>query len=183
MKLVRALHHLHPDHRVGAAAGCPNLGLETALRQPGIDRLDVHGALPLHADRPKLVDDVIGRLSRNIGEDEIAHRSQRRPAQHRKAAHRRVGFEPPHDVVTQIRGCRNSQMEHVPILTEQDESAGEAGDHLAAGRVQRQEVTRNRRPTRLHQPCAGRCTITPDQRARTRGGDDFSPGRQRPRPA
>ena len=62
--------------------------------------------------KPKLVQDLVGGLARDVGQHHVADRLQRRVAQDRQAAHGRVVGEDLQDLVGELRGGRDAQVQH-----------------------------------------------------------------------
>ncbi|MGE3288099.1 MAG: hypothetical protein AB7J32_18650 [Pseudonocardia sp.] len=91
--LVGLLGDVGPDDAVGAASGSEVLGSEAGLGDPRAYRLEVDAAVRGQLQLPEPVDDVVGRLAGDAGENEVAVRADRRTAQHRELADGRVRGE------------------------------------------------------------------------------------------
>ena len=91
--VVGALGDLGPHHGVGAGTVRVLLRRKTAPRHPGGDGQQLDGALLLHAEGDKSVDDLVHRLARQIGLEHVALWNDARALVHDKAARGGIGLE------------------------------------------------------------------------------------------
>ena len=116
--LVRPLRDVDPDDGVGAAARRSALGFETTPGQPRLHRFDLYGARLVDPEVAKAIENLVGAFAGHVGQDHITLGHDRRPGQHRQAAHGRISPEQLLDLVRQLTRGRDSQTQHDPILAQ-----------------------------------------------------------------
>src|SRR3954471_3500264 len=103
------MRDVDPHHGVSTAAWRLLLGVQATLRQPGVDLLNLDRSLAMHTQVAQTINDTVGRLTSNVGKEQISLRTDGRAPHHRQAADSRLGLKNGGDVVTQCR--RNKDLE------------------------------------------------------------------------